>query len=345
MPVILAPDAILSALRRAWFAVARVDELDQPREAMLLGESLVVFRLAGGAPAVLANRCPHRGAALAGGEVHGSSVICPYHGWEWRGNDGACTRIPSLNEGERIPGNTHVKAYPAQVRWGLVWTCLDEPAMDIPDPEELHGTDWDYDYGETMEIPAGIGALTENFRDVSHFPFVHRASMGDVPEIVEPLRVRREGIEVWLDRGYTTINPGQAVWQTDSEIMFRYHIVAPCFICLVMDYGPLGSRFLLNAPHPTTDLESTCINWIVGVSKGFRGPSLAECVASETAVYREDLPVLSSLRPREIEWHRPAQFSVPADRYTLAYRRSFVEFVRRANSVAVRVPSGNVRSV
>jgi hypothetical protein len=53
---------VLRALRRSSFPVARVQDLDRPRAALLLGQELVVFATAGGEVAVADVRCPHRGA-------------------------------------------------------------------------------------------------------------------------------------------------------------------------------------------------------------------------------------------------------------------------------------------
>src|SRR3954470_22753885 len=85
------------ALRRCWQPVARLEDLEHgPQRTVLLGEALSVFLTDGGEPAVVADRCAHRGASLSMGRVRGESIQCPYHGWEWAGSDGACTRIPSL---------------------------------------------------------------------------------------------------------------------------------------------------------------------------------------------------------------------------------------------------------
>jgi nitrite reductase/ring-hydroxylating ferredoxin subunit/uncharacterized membrane protein len=45
--------------------------------------------------AVLANRCSHRGGPLAGGELRGSCVRCPWHGSEFDLATGAVTRGPA----------------------------------------------------------------------------------------------------------------------------------------------------------------------------------------------------------------------------------------------------------
>ena len=63
----------------------------------------------------------------------------------------------------------------------------------------------------------------------------------------------------------------------------------------------------------------------------YRGASLEECLRIEDLVYREDMPVAAGIRPREVDWDGEAlEYSVPADLFTLNYRRAFREFMERA---------------
>jgi nitrite reductase/ring-hydroxylating ferredoxin subunit len=330
-------EALERAFRHAWFPVARLEDLDTPRLATLLGEELVVFRPQGGEPAVLSNRCPHRGAGLALGEVKGDSIACPYHGWEWRGSDGVCTRIPSLGPGERIPANVATKSYAVQVKWNLVFTCLEEPAAPFPPTPEIDGPEWIFANAEPIPAQAGILANTENYRDVAHFPFVHRVSLGATVEEVEPLTVRREGTEVWLDRPFLAAGgvtgEMKALWESEGGVWHRYHVIAPAFVCLVMDYGARGRRVGLNIPSPVS-MEECLIYYVEGFTEGFTGTTMEECLASAKLIYEEDLRVLNSIRPREVPLGRELEFSVAADRYTLAYRKAVHAFVAGANGHA-----------
>lgn len=327
------------ALRRAWFPVARSQELDQPRAATLLGEELVVFRTASGAPAVLSSRCPHRGANLSLGRVEGETIACPYHGWQWRGSDGRCAHIPAIGPREVVPSKAVVPTYRCQERWGLVWCCLEEPAVELPYLPELEQLDLTILNAEPIPQLSGIVATTENFRDVAHFPFVHHRSMGDIPHIVRPTEVRSEGMEVWTTRrfdahGGTDVAPAAPYWNDWSDegaVEMKYHTIAPAFSAIVFEYERLGTRVLLNAPSPL-GREGCLIYFVVGNDVGYKGPSIEETLELERQLYLEDQVILDSLNPREVPWQGEAvEFSISADRYTLAYRKAFLEFVRVAN--------------
>ena len=323
------------ALRRAWFPVARLQDLDAPRAATLLGEELAVFRTESGRAAVTAIRCPHRGSDLSTGSVEGEAIVCPYHGWRWRGSDGVCLHVPSLGPRDAIPSKARVRAYPVQERWGLVWTCLDEPANDLPVLPELEGLELTFACSQEIPQLCGIAAATENFRDVAHFPFVHRLSMGEIAHEVPPLEVRREGVECWMSRPYVAQHgEGEAVWSNDDGgVTMSYHTIAPSFSCIVYDYEGLGNRVLFNTVQPVgLGGEGSIIRFVVGVDASFKGPTLEECLALETQVYLEDQPILDGLRPREVPFGEEMEFSVASDRYTVAYRRCLLEFVGRALS-------------
>lgn len=62
---------------------------------------MVVFRGQDGKAYVMDAYCPHLGANLAvGGRVVGNCIECPFHGWQFRGEDGRCVRIPYAEKGK-----------------------------------------------------------------------------------------------------------------------------------------------------------------------------------------------------------------------------------------------------
>lgn len=322
------------AMRRSWFPVARIVDLGTPQKATLLGEKLVVYRDKTGRVTVQSRRCPHRGGDLSIGEVHDGSIGCPYHGWQFSSTDGACVRIPSLVDQGRIPPKAGIATYPAVEKYGHVWTVLEDPVREMYDLEEWRDLDLEWLAADPIDSPVGVGVTIENFRDVAHFPFVHKVSMGPTPEVVEPLDVKRDGLDVWMFR---PLNAGTGEWAQDGSCMMRYHCVAPGLASITYDYEELGHRVVAGFPSPVS-YDHVTIFWGVANEVGYRGESLEECLRIEEIVYLEDAPIVEDLDPREIPWDAEVQeFSVPADLFTLNYRRCFLELMGRVRDVdAVR---------
>lgn len=314
------------AMRHSWFPVARICDLDTPQTAELLGTKLVIYRSGDGTVAVQDRRCPHRGGDLAMGQVHADGIGCPYHGWQFSSSNGACTRIPSLEDQCKIPGKAAITNYPVELRYGHVWTALEAPVRDVYAPEAWQDIDLEWLAGDPMDSPVGVGVSIENFRDVAHFPFVHHVSMGPTPEVVEPLSVSRDGLDVWMQR---PLDAGSGEWATQGDCMMHYQCSAPGFASITYNYDELGHRVVAGFPSPIS-YEHVKIFWGVANERGFKGDDLQECLRVEEMVYHEDLPIVANLEPREIPWDAEFQeFSVPADLFTLNYRRSFNELMNR----------------
>jgi phenylpropionate dioxygenase-like ring-hydroxylating dioxygenase large terminal subunit len=314
------------AMRRCWFPIARTCDLATPQPATLLGVTLVAYRDGRGRAVVQSRRCPHRGGDLSGGQVRGGSIACPYHGWEFASDSGVCTRIPSLPDQSKIPPRAGIVTYPVVERFGHVWTVLETPIREMYEVDEWAGLDLQWLAAEPLESPVGVGVAIENFRDVAHFPFVHRVSMGPSPEVVEPLTVTREGLNVWMDRA---LDAGAGDWARDGDCLMHYRCSAPGFSSITYYYDQLGTRIVTGFPSPVS-YEEVIIFWAVACEVGFKGSALDEQLRVEELVFREDLPVVKHIEPREIPWDREFhEFSVPADRFTLNYRRAFKELMQR----------------
>lgn len=311
-------------MRRSWFPVARSTDLSTPQQATLLGVNLVIFRRSDGEATVLPSRCPHRGGSLGLGEQHGQDIACSYHGWRFSGVDGTCTYIPSLPNQSAIPPKARVKVYPAVERYGHVWTVLEDPIAPMYDLEEWRSIELEWLAATPLESPTGVAVAIENFRDVAHFPFVHRATMGDVPEAVEPLDVRREGRDVWMDR---KLSATEAEWQNGGDQMMRYHCVVPGLAAITFTSEKLGIRVVAGFPSPVA-YDQVKIFWGVANERGYRGDTLVNNLDLEQRVYLEDLPIAAALEPREVPWDGEyEEFSVPSDLFTLNFRRAFQELM------------------
>lgn len=320
-------EEVTRALRRCWQPVARIQDLERgPQRAVLLGEALAVFLTESGAPAVISDRCAHRGASLAMGEVVGDGLQCPYHGWEWAGGNGRCTRIPALADQRQIPPRAQIPAFPAREQWGLVWTALEEPLGDLPSPPWFEPERWTLGHGEPFELQVALGVAIENFRDVAHFAFVHRATMGRVAEVVEPLDVQRDGIVVTMRRKVQMGLGGEEAWNLLREGL--NYAVAPNLTTMRL-WMAKGERCLLHAARAVSSTESVHY-WIAGLSEDFDELTVEEVVESEERVYAEDREVLETIEPPELPLGGETDISTLADRFTLAYRAAFSQFVREA---------------
>ncbi|MFT3916322.1 MAG: nitrite reductase (NAD(P)H) small subunit [Anaeromyxobacteraceae bacterium] len=77
------------------------------------GRELALFRQ-GERVFALDNVCPHRGAALAWGEVRAGVVYCPLHAWPFEVETGRCPEFPGVA----------VDAYPVTIEGGDVFVEL-----------------------------------------------------------------------------------------------------------------------------------------------------------------------------------------------------------------------------
>jgi phenylpropionate dioxygenase-like ring-hydroxylating dioxygenase large terminal subunit len=321
------------ALRHCWQPVARLQDLARgPQRVMLLGEALAVFLTESGEAAVVADRCAHRGASLSMGKVEGDSIQCPYHGWEWAGGDGACTRIPSLPDQGQIPRRARIPAFPARRHLGLVWTVLEEPLGELPTMPWFDEKQWIWGHGTPFELPVSFGIMIENFRDVAHFAFVHQATLGAMPELIEPLRPERDGFRVTLRREMRAGEGADEIWGSLREL--HTHVIAPNFTSAQM-LTVKGDRCLLHAARAISPTESAHY-WIVGFTKDYDEFSIEEAIEFEQRLYSEDTAIISAVEPAELPLDPNADVNTLADRFTLAYRQAFGDYVDRALSRRIR---------
>ncbi len=227
-------------LRHMWFPVARVADLKNGvASGSILGEELVVY---GDEDSVTVAQgfCPHRGVALRLGQLRDGALECPYHGWLFETGSGRCTRIPSLPPGRGRP-HTALRTHPAEVAYGLVWSCLDDPFLPLPRLPEYVDDSWRLGAGEPYTLNCGMRLLTENFRDKAHFPFVHADSMGHVDKVVEPYRITRDG---WRLGWSSSLGSEGVPEDLAEELSHRldYHITMPVFASICVS-SPSGGRY------------------------------------------------------------------------------------------------------
>jgi phenylpropionate dioxygenase-like ring-hydroxylating dioxygenase large terminal subunit len=165
-----------------WFIVGFSSELaaGQVKRAHYFGEELVIFRTASGQVKVLDAYCLHLGANMGvGGTVEGEHIVCPWHGWQWRG-DGTNALIPYSKIG--CKQNVKVKSYPVQEWYGFIvvwherhgrapyWQPPVLPELETDDYYPLHP------HSRMLNrVKVHAQMIIENAADPYHVQFVHKA--------------------------------------------------------------------------------------------------------------------------------------------------------------------------
>src|SRR5690606_18086451 len=167
-------------VKNAWYVAAWSKEVGRrllPRT--ILGEQVVLYRREDGAPAALADRCPHKLAPLSLGELQGDHVQCGYHGMEFDCS-GACVRIPGQ---QNIPPTARVRSFPLQEKYGAVWIWMGDPALahhhaivDVPRYKE---DGWGLVDGQYLHFKTNYLNITDNLVDPAHTTYVHKKTIGN----------------------------------------------------------------------------------------------------------------------------------------------------------------------
>ena len=176
--------------------MARSSELGRrPLAVTLMDTPLVVFRGAGGKPAVVLDRCAHRNYPLSLGRVTGDGLLqCGYHGWSFDGG-GQCLRVPGLRQ-VRTQATWHVPSHATVEQDGFVWAWGEPDAEPTRAPFALPVVDG-RGAGETVfrcDLDATLRASLENELDVPHTAFLHRGLFrGGPPRTITAVRRPIEG--------------------------------------------------------------------------------------------------------------------------------------------------------
>ena len=119
-----------------------------------------------------------------------------------------------------------------------------------------------------------------------------------------------------------------SLWGSLQEM--HYHAIAPNFTSAQM-LTVEGDRCLLHAARAISATESAHY-WIVGGTEDYDEQDLEEAIAFDWRLYTEDLPIISAIEPPELPLDPNADVNTLADRFTLAYRAAFRDYVDRALS-------------
>jgi len=164
-----------------WFAILESAELkaEGVRAVNILGENLVAFRTSNGKANVLDAYCPHLGANMGiGGRVVGNCIECPFHGWQFDGQDGKCTHVPYA---DKTPHFANVRPWPVTEVNGFIFIWYhaekSDPYWEVPVIDEIETNQWIFRGRTEHRINCHIQEIPENGADVAHLDHLHGPSM------------------------------------------------------------------------------------------------------------------------------------------------------------------------
>lgn len=313
-------------LARHWYPVALVRDVEATGVvgATLLDERLVVYK-ANDEIVVAQDLCTHRGVPLTyGSNEDGAGVRCPYHGLKF-GAGGKCVRVPA-HPNNAIPGKLHLKAYPVQVRYGLVWTCL---RADANQPTSLpFMPHWDEPGFQQINCPpfdiAGFaGRQVEGFLDVAHFAFIHTETFADPENPLVPdyeVKPTATGFEAEY---YSTVGnyPHSKQCDTPSDFLWLRHFRAhlPFTAHLTVHFPDGGRLSILNAASPVSARKTRLF---VPIARNFdTDRPVQEVYDFNLKVFQEDAAMVELQMPENLPLDPRMEAHIMADRSSIAYRR------------------------
>ena len=319
------------ALRNAWYPVARsIDVATAPHGVTLLATPVVLYRSAGGVVAA-PDRCPHREAPLSAGSVEAGCLVCPYHGWEFA-DDGRCVTIPSSSAGVPAPPRAHLATFACEERYGLVWVCLGQPATELPaiphdDDPTFRRINTPVDVWQTSAT-----RMTDNFLDITHFPFVHVGTFGRAQDTRVPKLELTELDNGWLGYAYEitanndalgSLASGQVESVVERAMSSGFHL--PFDVRSTIRYANGIEHVLLLLSTPIDDVTSY-FTFVVWRNDDFATPA-DEIIRFDLAIGAEDkrmLEMLGGVLPLD----QTTLVSVQADKCGVEWRRQLIAMMR-----------------
>jgi phenylpropionate dioxygenase-like ring-hydroxylating dioxygenase large terminal subunit len=166
-----------------WFIVGFASDLrpGEVKRVHYFGEELVLFRTESGRVHVLDAYCQHLGANLGvGGTVEGEEIVCPWHGWHWRG-DGTNALIPYSKIG--CKQNVRIRTYPSVEWYGFIMVWHERhgrlPYWQPPVLPELETGEYYplHPHSRMLNrVKVHAQMIIENAADPYHVQYVHKAA-------------------------------------------------------------------------------------------------------------------------------------------------------------------------
>jgi vanillate O-demethylase monooxygenase subunit len=317
-----------TVLSRFWHVVAFADEVtDAPVPVKLLDVPLVLFRGGDGAVTAAHDVCPHRGSLLSQGKVNDGALTCPYHGFRYDGS-GRCVHVPSNKPGAKIPDRLHLSLISVREHANLIWVCLDgEGTVSVPDWSELAADGLQNYHLPGIEAATSATRFCENFNDVAHFAFVHAGTFGGgCKQVVDEHAVTRT--ERGLHHALVIEQIDRVTLDGSEELTtaahYSYDFTFPFANKMHIRFDEDRSQHIFAAVTPIS--SARCRVHMQFARDHDLDQPIEESLEFERAVTAEDLEVIEKVSPAESPLDLSEEFHVAADRWSVAFRRSWKEF-------------------
>jgi phenylpropionate dioxygenase-like ring-hydroxylating dioxygenase large terminal subunit len=319
------------ALAGHWYVVAATAELGRaPIAVELLRRAFVIWRDDEGVARAAPDRCPHREAPLSCGSIDEGRLTCSYHGWRF-GGDGRCVEVPSSDPSVPIPPAAHLQTVATEERYGLVWICPGTPTRPIPtmpwdDDERFRRINTGVD-----EWAVSATRMTDNFMDISHFPWVHTGTFGAGQTTQVPHLELAALDDDWFGYAYEVDanNPEEAAatTTTDEPVVHRWMTTGfslPFNVRSTIRYADGLEHILLLATTPIDD-ERSYFSFVVWRNDD-HATDPEEIISFDRAIGAEDKTMLERV-PGVLSLDRTGLASVQSDKPSVEWRRRFVELL------------------
>ncbi|NIZ19163.1 aromatic ring-hydroxylating oxygenase subunit alpha [Entomospira culicis] len=164
-----------------WYAVLSAEEIKykKPLLKRRFGEEILFFRQKDKTIVALDNKCPHRGASLAHGELtEQNEIACPFHAIRFN-QEGKATAIPANGLSAEVPKNMCVKSWPVQEAHGFIWLWYGEALEHYPPVPWFENLPDTMPYRESTHLwNCHYTRCIENQLDFAHVPIVHKKTIG-----------------------------------------------------------------------------------------------------------------------------------------------------------------------
>lgn len=311
-------------LARCWFPVATVSEIgNKPVSATLLDEQLVIYRTQGEI-VIAKNVCPHRGVPLTLGSVEEKGIVCPYHGLRF-GEGGRCNRIPASPD-QAVPSKLNLSTFPAEERYGLIWTCLAPEQGTAPQiPQMPHWDDEGFQHivCDPFDIAGFAGRQVEGFLDVAHFAWIHTDTFADPDNMEVPdytVTETEQGFSADYLSSMANYAKGSGLESPEGFRWLRhFEMYLPFTASLTVHFPDNGRLAILNAASPVSARKTRLF---VPIAKNFdKHIPVQDIKEFNRRVFAEDAGMVETQRPENLPLDLSLEAHIPADRSSVAYRR------------------------